>query len=361
MKILIDVSQVVYGTGVSVYTKNLVKNLLAIDTQNQYTLFAGVLRRSGDLNEFIGSLHGNFSVKRFPLPPRIADKIFNKLDLVSVDTLVGKHDIFHSSDWTEPRSKSFKITTIHDIVPILYPKMSSPYLRDVFKRKLKRAKKYCDAIIVPSRNTKLDLVKSGFHPGKIHVIYEAVGEEFMKIKKKRVKSILKGYGLTNNYILFVGTSSRKNLKKSLLAYKKSQMKDYDFVVVGVDYPKIDLVGKRVKFIKNPPPSDMPYLYKGASVFLFPSRYEGFGLPILEAFTVGTPVVTSNLGSMKEISQGGAVLVNPKSVESIANGIKFALKNKSEIVLKAKKVAKMYSWEKTARETLSLYKSITEKK
>lgn len=109
MRICIDVSQIVYGTGVSVYTRNLIQNLLKIDQKNEYVFFAGTLRRKADVLRFVPD------AKVFPIPPTLADIIWNRTHVLPIEKLVGKIDVFHSSDWTQPPSNAFKVTTVHDL------------------------------------------------------------------------------------------------------------------------------------------------------------------------------------------------------------------------------------------------------
>ena len=115
MKIGIDISQVIYGTGVSVYTRNLVKNLLVLDKKNSYVLFGGSARRRGDFESFLSSLKGSFQKKIVVFPPTLADILWNRLHVISPEVFVGKIDIFHSSDWAQPPGNFFKVTTIHDL------------------------------------------------------------------------------------------------------------------------------------------------------------------------------------------------------------------------------------------------------
>ncbi|KKQ96568.1 MAG: hypothetical protein UT23_C0029G0007, partial [Candidatus Woesebacteria bacterium GW2011_GWA1_39_12] len=107
MKIAIDISQSIYGTGVSWYTRSLVENLLTLDDQNEYLLFGGSLRRLGELRKFAKG-------KYYPIPPSLADFIWNRLHVLPIENLIGEVDVFHSSDWTQPPSKAFKVTTVHD-------------------------------------------------------------------------------------------------------------------------------------------------------------------------------------------------------------------------------------------------------
>src|SRR3989344_3402437 len=175
MKIAIDISSIVYGTGVSIYTRNLVTNLIKEDIQNDYILFGGSLRRMRDLRIFLNTLKKySFQGKIFPIPPTLADIFWNKLHVLPIEKLIGRNDIFHSSDWTQPPSNAFKVTTIHDLVPLLFPKLTHSRIVDVHKRRLARVKKYADWIIAPSNQTKGDLINSGFSKDKISVIPEAV-------------------------------------------------------------------------------------------------------------------------------------------------------------------------------------------
>src|SRR3989337_3862196 len=140
MKVGIDISGVIYETGVSVYTKNLVENLLKIDTLNEYVLFGGSLRRFGELQGKALSLlakRPNCKATIYPIAPSLAHFLWNRLHVFPIENLVGKIDVFHSSDWTQPKTKAFSITTIHDLVPLLYPKLSHPKIVSTHRARLK--------------------------------------------------------------------------------------------------------------------------------------------------------------------------------------------------------------------------------
>ncbi|KKU70327.1 MAG: Glycosyl transferase group 1, partial [Candidatus Woesebacteria bacterium GW2011_GWD1_47_21] len=173
MKIGIDISSVIYGTGVSHYTEKLVENLLTIDKDNRYKLFGGSLRRMGELDSFVGSLSGSFESKILPIPPTLADLIWNRLHLLPIEKLIGAVDVFHSSDWTQPPAKAFKVTTIHDLAPIRFPKLTHPKIYAAHKKRLEWVKKEADRIIVPSEATKKEMESYGFDTGNVRVIPEA--------------------------------------------------------------------------------------------------------------------------------------------------------------------------------------------
>ncbi|KKQ95699.1 MAG: Glycosyl transferase group 1 [Candidatus Woesebacteria bacterium GW2011_GWB1_43_14] len=348
MKIAIDVSQIVYGTGVSVYTVNLVTNLLKVDKKNEYILFAGSLRRRQELKSF-------YNTKVFPIPPILADLVWNKLHIFPVERLIGEVDVFHSSDWTQPPSGAFMVTTIHDLAPVMHPKWTDPKITRVHKRRLNWVKKEVDKIIVPSVATKNELMKLDFDNQKTIVIQEACNEMFRRSTEEQIVKIRDKYGIQGKYILAVGSGKRKNTNRIILAFEKVRDK------LGIN--NLVLTGRPMDgqkksegliFVDHAPKNELPILYSGAECLVYASLYEGFGLPILEAFAIGTPVVTSSISSMPEIAGDAAILVNPKMDSSIAGGIKRALGDREKLVKKGLSRVKEFSWEKTARETLNVY-------
>ncbi len=358
MKIGIDVSSVVYGTGVSTYTTNLVENLIKADRENSYILFGGSLRRLNDLKLFINSLERS-SVKGrvFPIPPTLADFIWNKLHIINIERLIGDTDVFHSSDWSQPPTRSFKVTTIHDLVPLKYPKLSHPRIVSVHKARIKWILKEVDRIIVPSKATLEDSVKIGMDIEKIRVIPEAVDPIFKPAKKVDIERLKRKYRISGNYLLSVGVSPRKNTDRIIESYGKIKAEaSMKLVLVGNKY--VDLPDERgVIYLGHVPQSELPILYSGAEAFVYPSLYEGFGLPILEAFLCRTPVVTSNLGSMKEVAGKSAVLVDPYNIESITEGVRYAIANKNDFIKKGLIQAKRFSWKETAEKTLKVYQEV----
>ena len=340
MNIGIDISQIVYGTGVSWYTRNLVENLLRIKSGDKYLLFGGSLRRLGDLRRAFKEFKGNFTGKYFPIPPTLTDFIWNKHHVLPIELLVGKMDVFHSSDWAQPPSKAYKVTTIHDLTPIIFPDQTDLKVREAHKRRLGWVKKEVDKVIAVSNATKKDIVNYLGIPGdKITVIYEAPDPIYKKSPENEIESIKRKYNITGDYVLSVGTAPRKNLGRISRAVE--DIGGLKHVVVGQGAVK-------------PNNTELAALYSGAEALAYASLYEGFGLPILEAYSCGCPVVTSNVSSMPEIAGDGAVLIDPDSVESIAEGIIKAIGNRHGLIEKGNLRLKDFSWEKTARQTLDVY-------
>ncbi len=354
MRVGIDISQIVYSTGVATYTKNLVRALLAQDKDNEYVLFGGSLRRKRDLETFVSSLGDDVESKIYTIPPTLADFLWNRLHILKMERLIGELDVFHSSDWSQPPTKAFKVTTVHDLVPLRFPQFSQPRLVSTHKARLNRVKKEINVVIVPSLASKEDLMAAGVSEEKIRVIPEAPDPIFKPAEKSEIENLKRKHRIKKGYILAVGVGPRKNTERIIEAYEKVRAGlDLKLVFVGHPYKKIEQK-RGVIFTGHVESKQMPVYYSGAEVLVYPSVYEGFGLPILEAFACKTPVVTSNVSSLPEVAGDAAEIVDPFDVNSIADGIKNGLNRKKSLVKKGLERVKDFSWEKTAEMTLKVY-------
>jgi glycosyltransferase involved in cell wall biosynthesis len=352
MRIGIDISQIVYGTGVSIYTQEIVRNLLQIDRENNYLLFGGSLRRKADLERFSHSLIGKHEEKFVSYSPTILDFVWNRFHMLNIEKMTGSLDVYHSSDWTQAPSNAFKVTTVHDLAPIKFSNETPKRIVDVHKRRLYWVLKEMDRIITPTNFIRDELVQFGADPNKIRVIYEAAGENFKKNSQAEIDEVKRRYAIRENYVLAIGTGKRKNTTKIIEAYEKSK-KNFKLVIVGGGKMDLDARGIiNTGFVSD---NDLISLYSGASALIYPSLYEGFGLPILQAMACECPVVTSDLGSMKEVALKAAVLVDPNDTNSIAAGIDKAVANPKSLGRAGLKRAKDFSWKKAAKETLEVYK------
>ncbi len=331
LKVGFDISQLAHLGGVSVYTQNLAENLLKINDL-EMVFFYSSLRKP-----YQGALK---NVKSFRLPPTVFEVLFNRVRTTKIEKFLGDLDIYHSSDWVQPPSSARKITTYHDVVPLKYPHWSHPKIVSVNRRRLKIVEKEIDIVIAVSKSTKKDLLEVSKIPEeKIKVIYEGVEDKFKLQKNEYLEEFRKKYNLPKEFLLAIGgIGERKNLKRI-----KEACKNYNLIVLGED----------IQITRE----ELPLLYASARVLVYASLYEGFGLPILEAMACGTPVVTSNVSSMPEVAGNGAVLVDPKDVESIKEGIKKALDKRDELIKKGLIRAKEFSWEKCAKETVQVYKEL----
>lgn len=173
----IDISQIVYeGTGVARYLDNLVTNLIRIDKVNSYVLFGSSLRQQGRIKAFFRkaqSINPRVKVSLFPFPPSILDLIWNRLQIIPIEWLIGKVDIFWSSDWTQPPlSGALGVTTIHDLSIFKYPESFDSNIRNVHRRKLNRSKQACKLFFCDSQATKKDVeTVLNIPSAKLRVIY----------------------------------------------------------------------------------------------------------------------------------------------------------------------------------------------
>jgi glycosyltransferase involved in cell wall biosynthesis len=332
MKIAIDISQTAYeGSGVARYTETLIRSLLHYDNKNQYTCFYSSLRRAINPT-LLTFLKGRSEVKLFPFPPSLLEFIWNKLHIVPIDIFVGKQDLIITSDWCEPPSQARKITILHDLIIFKYPETFnnftsfksssltvSPNIIKTHKRRLEHVKKESALIICDSKSTKLDAQGIlNIDEKKLTVIYPAVATK--KPTPEQIQQTCKRYALTKPFILSVGKiEPRKNIKKLIDAYNSAQLKDIQLVVVGkLGWEEEQIIQKNPNIIFTGFVSDVELysLYNQALFFIYPSLYEGFGLPIVEAMSLGCPTATSNTSSMKEIGEGFSYLFDPNNLDEI---------------------------------------------
>lgn len=352
MKISIDVSSVIYGTGVSVYTKNLVNNLVKIDKQNDYLLFGGSLRRFEELKY---AFNTKFEHKYYYLPPLAMNYLFNYIN-IPVNLLTGKVDIYHSSDWTQPVANCPVVTTVHDLSPLKYPRYTPARVVRTHQVKLERAKKMASKIIAVSNSTKNDLIEMGFDKDKIVVISEAADPLPIVTQADQQKILFKYSLKKGDYILNVGTNPRKNNENIANAFETLNKKGIveKFVVTGnIPQKKINNINY-LGFVSD---LELAVLYKNATCLVYASLYEGFGIPVLQAFEANCPVVTSNISSLPEVAGYAAILVNPREPDDIAEGIIKAIKDRTSLSKRGHAQASKFTWKKCAKQTLSVYNSL----
>lgn len=335
MKVGMDLSQIAHKGGVGIYTQNLAKHLLKLPDLNLIFFYSSLRKKyRGDLP----------NVKSYLLPPSLFEMLFNIIRNVSIEKFLGPLDIFHSSDWVQPPSKAKKVTTYHDLIPLKFPHLSLPKIVAVAKRRIKIVEQEIDYVIAVSNSTKKDLIElSSIPPEKIIVIYEGVSGHFKPHDQLETFEFKKKYNLPEKFVLSIGgIGERRNLDRV-----KEVCRNYSLVISGETIP----------LLKE---EELPLLYSSASVLLYPSLYEGFGLPILEVMASGTPVITSNVSSMPEVGGEAALYVDPESVSDITQKLKMVMEDeklRQDLIKKGFKQAKKFSWEKAAKETYQVYQEV----
>lgn len=335
LRIGFDISQLAHQGGVLTYTQKLAEGLQE-NKEIETVFFYSSLRKP-----YKGNLK---AVKKFKLPPSLFELLFNKLRNVSIEKFLGPIDVYHSSDWVQPPSKSKRVTTYHDLVPLLHPEWTVSKIVDVHKRRLQLVEKEIDIVIAVSEATKKDLLKVSSIPlDKIVVIYEGVGDTFKIQSPKDIKMFRKKYQLPEEFVLALGgIGERKNIKRLKIACK-----DVPLIVSGEDIERVS-------------DEELPLLYASARLLAYPSLYEGFGLPILEAQACGVPVVTSDVSSMPEIGGQGAAYVDPLDIEDIKKTIRKVFYDnevRKNLIKEGLKNVKQFTWEKTVEQTIEVYKSL----
>lgn len=379
MKIGIDISQIVYeGTGVATYTRSLIAAMVKLNREDTFVLFGSSLRNKRPLLDFIKKLEAKNVKRKFSfLPPSVLEFLWNGIHVFPIETLTGSLDVFHSSDWLEPPTRrARRVTTVHDLAIYKYPetftKRGGHDIVKNQKRRLHFVKRYSNAIIAVSETTKKDLVEILKIPEKkIKVVYEAADKVYYPREEALINETKKKFGIEGNYLLCVGTREpRKNLDRAIMSFAEiaSTDKEISLVIVG-KYgwgndlnTKYKIQNTKIKVLGFVEREELSRLYSGAMAFIYPSLYEGFGLPIVEAMSCGTPVITSDIGSMKEIADGFGLLVNPESVESIAGAISKINRNeklREELKIKSLKRAGDFSWEKAALQTMEIYRELND--
>lgn len=266
-----------------------------------------------------------------------------------------------------------RVVTIHDVIPYIYPETSSRLDWMIHHYWLPLIVKRLDAIITISERSKSDLL---LHlPAKqesIIVIPPAASPKYRPLGSMEIEMRLLRLGISFPYILYVGSiEARKNLDRLLEAYAqfRSWSEKWKLVIVGASKWKFSSVFSTleqlhltsdVHFTGYVPEADLPVLYNGASLFVFPSIYEGFGLPVLEAMACGTPVITSNCSSLPEAAGEAAILIDPMDINAIAYAIQQVL-GEPDLAMSMRQKglvqAQQFSWDQTARRTIEVYESL----
>lgn len=378
MNVGIDISSLIYDRGVSRYTSNLVSALQKVKN-TQLCLYGSSLRQHQLLSKKAQALMANASNTKLHLehyPPQALALLW-RLGLHPVS----KHfspslDVFHSWDWMQPPDKQLPlVSTIHDLALLRYPETAHPTIVAAHKRSWEVLRKRNAQIIAVSRTTKKDIIELlGVPPENVHVVLEALPEETRLVSaaltEAQTEAVINRYNLQHKpYLLFVGTREpRKNLATLIEAWQPLA-KEVRLLVVGAEgweaeHAKNTTEKVQPEFLGKVSDRTLSVLYAEAAVFVYPSLYEGFGLPILEAFHHGTPVVTSNTASMPEVAGNAAELINPHSAAELQAAIEKILNE--TLPEQQKRLQKMiirlhmFDWKKTAEETRAVYQLAKEK-
>ncbi len=409
MRIGIDIRALLEGrhTGVEEYTINLLRRLFMMgDSRNKYLLFisgqkssklkSSILRSSAIAEDGQISLrrqsygasatkpylktqnYENILLEHLRVPNRLLNLSFKVFSRPHLDKLLSGVNVFWAPNINlVPTSKGCKkVVTFHDLSFVRYPEFFS------LKRRLwhkfinpRKLAQEADRIIAVSESTKQDLVELyKIKPEKINIVYSGIGKKFkVKSSKLKVQKIKKKYRLPDKFILFLGTiEPRKNLIGLIRAYellrgkthKLTNSQIHKLIIAGTKgwlYEDIFKIARQSKYSKDIiftgfiEDEDKPYLYNLASLFVYPSFYEGFGFPPLEAMACGLPTITSNVSSLPEIVGDAGIMVDPYKPGELALAMEMILSDgelRQRLSEKGIEQAKKFSWKESAKSTLN---------
>jgi glycosyltransferase involved in cell wall biosynthesis len=371
MKVAIDIRRA-GDYGIGTYLRNVINQLARLDRESEYLLIG----REEHIAEF-DALPNNFRLLPYAAPPG-SFRTHLHLPLVLDREAV---DLLHMPWFYAPAMVPCKlIMTVHDLTDLVYPPPGPRLVQTGRLWFARRALEKASRIIAVSHAARRELERAFGVPGeKIEVIYDALDERITREPlPAEADRILERHAVNRPYVLYAGNiKPHKNLPRLIEAFAvvKAELADHPeyselkLLVIGDELAKHpDLrrtvvrtrLREDVRFLGFVPHNVLRVFYSRARAFLFPSLYEGFGLPPLEAMAHGTPVVTSNVSSMPEVVGQAALLVNPENVFDIARGIRQALTDmplREELVRRGYEQVQRYSWQRTAEEVLRIYRHV----
>jgi len=357
------------GAGIGRYVRELVAALFKLETRLDYRLFAASPAPLPALP---------FHVKRLPFHDRWLMRVWHRARIpFPVELITGPIDLYHSPDFTLPptRPRTRTLLTVHDLSFERDPDSADDHLRAFLSRVVPRSVARADHVLADSQATKEDLIELwGTRADKVTVLYCGVDARFRPVTDAAALAAVRArYGLGQGpFILSVSTlQPRKNYRRLVQA----------FAPLAARYPELNLVigggkgwrydeilaeperlgiGGRVLFPGFIAEDDLPALYSAAEVMAYPSLYEGFGLPVLEAMACGTPVVASNRSSLPEVTADAGLQVDPLDIDALTEGLAALVEDtalRHDLATRGLAWARQFSWDRAARQLFSVYQHL----
>jgi len=365
------------GAGIGRYTRELIRAIVAQGDTHRYSLFYAAGGLSSD-SAYIADLrqicntHANVRRVPIPLSPRRLTQFWQRLRVpLPIELFTGRLDLLHAPDFVLPPTRAHTLVTIHDLSFLVHPECAEPsmvrYLIDAVPRGLRRA----NVILADSQATRNDLARLlAVDPARVELVYPGVEPRFCPLPAATTEPVRRRLSLPDHFVLFVSTlEPRKNLVRLLEAFAQIVQTDnsnlhlviagrrgwlYEDIFASIDRLQLH---ERVQLLDYVHDKDLPALYNLAAAFAYPSIYEGFGIPPLEALACGTPTVVADNSSLPEVVADAAVLVSAEDVGSIASGIARVV---SDAALRARlravgpAQARKFTWEQAAQRVLACY-------
>jgi len=365
-----------HKSGIGYYTENIIKNLALNYKDNDYKIVGNVFLNKKIPNKIAGISNKDILVTRY-VPTKVWGQAIKLGIMPKINYLYkGNPDLVVNFDFVRvPVSKRIKtITVIHDLAYEVYPQYTERRNLLRLKKLVPETVKLSNRIVAVSESTKKDIIKKfGVSADKIDVVYNAVDSKKYR-PLKLTQQVRARYNLPEKYFLYLGNiEPRKNVEGIIEAYSKLPVKitnEYKLVLAGGMGWNKDTIMKAynesphkssIIFTGYIEDKEIPSVYSAAEIFLFPSHYEGFGLPLLEAMSCGTPVITANNSSLKEVAGDAALYVDSKKTHQLTETIIKILKDdelRIKLVKRGKERIKKFNWANSAEQmNSSIYKAL----
>lgn len=377
MKIGFDAKRILYNrTGLGNYSRFVVNSLSTHCPDNVYKLYSP--------GKGIESLHNQINPESsvfFRYPERLTSKLFPSLwrsNAIVHDLKQDQIELFHGLSNELPLSISQSgipsVVTIHDLIFIRYPQFYKYIDRNIYNYKFKKACQVANRIIAISDMTKLDIIKTyKINEEKIDVVYQGCDESFQQtITQEKKENIKKRYNIPSHYILYVGSiEERKNLLLVVRALQQLN-KDIHLIAIGKRTPYTNIVEayikennmqQQVSILNNVPFDDLPGFYQMADLFIYPSFFEGFGIPIIEALHSKVPVIAATGSCLEEAGGPDSLYVEPNDVNDLSEKIDWVLSTPAQAELMknaGKEYVKRFTDQQIARDLMDVYRNVLNK-
>jgi glycosyltransferase involved in cell wall biosynthesis len=367
VRVAIDTRKL-HDFGIGTYIRNLLRHLARLDRQSEYIAFC----RPEDAED-IRALGPNFR----PVPNRAPHYSWREQWSLPLAAWREKPDVFHAPHYVlPPFTPGRSVVTIHDCIHLMFPEYLPYRFAKVYARQMMRSATHrADRILTVSESSKRDILRFfSIDPDKIAVIYNAIDERFWTPPADTAMArVRERYQLEDPFVLYVGNvKPHKNVERLVEAFARVVQQRSDklkLLIIGDEISKFQTLRRavhrhqlhgQVRFLGFVGEDTLSVLYRLAGVFVFPSLYEGFGLPPLEAMACGAPVITSNVSSLPEVVGDAALLVDPYNPDEIAEAIVRVLSDPSLAAdLRARGLARAreFSWERSVERTLAIYREV----
>jgi len=365
-------------TGGDVYVHNLVREFAALDQEDAFVVLLNAFSKATlecARRSLANVVSPNFTYVPSRLPSRLPERVFNAWYYgVTVPRALRRHEIevfFGTNYYAVTKGAVRKVVKIHDVGPLVHPEFTHPKMFKSFQRDMLRVTAAADAVITDTEQTKQDIVATlAVPPEKVVPIYEAPETCYYPSDRDEACALLEEqYRIEHPFFLFVGTvQPRKNVANLIRAFERLKQKmsvAHELIVVGkvgwgheeaIALWEESAVRRSIRFLHYVPKAHLPAFYTGAEALVWPSFYEGIGLPLLEAMACGTPVITSDRGSMKETVGNAGLLADPDDPGDIAERMWDVVAGRTlrnSLRRRGLHRAAEFAWRKTAAQTLAV--------